>query len=170
MSLGREGMRVTLDGIGKGYVVDRGVSVLRERGFDNVFVEAGGDLVARGTKNGGEPWRIGIRRPRPGESLQARFDTTDCAVATSGDYMQPFTPDYSQHHIVDPRTGYSAPALASSTVSAPDAATADALATMTMVLGPRKGREVLEGLPGCEGYFVSKDLEITRTSGFTVVG
>ena len=83
--------------------------------------------------------------------------------------MQPFTPDYTQHHILDPRTGFSAPELASSTVIASDAATADALATLTMVVGPRKGRELLEDLPDCEGYFVTKNLEVTRTSGFAVV-
>jgi thiamine biosynthesis lipoprotein len=82
--------------------------------------------------------------------------------------MQPFTSDYRQHHILDPRTGYSAPELASSTVLAPDAATADALATLTMVLGSGKGRELLEGIPGCEGYFVSKEMEVMRTSGFAV--
>lgn len=166
----RDGMRITLDGVGKGYIVDRGVEVLKGRGFDNVLVEAGGDLVASGTKDSGRPWRIGIRRPRPGVALEARFDAANLAVATSGDYMQPFTPDYAQHHIVDPRSGYSTPELASSTVSAPNAATADALATLTMVLGPNKGRELLEALPGCEGYFVGKDLEVTRTTGFAVVG
>lgn len=169
VTLGRPGMRVTLDGVGKGYVVDRGVDELRSRGFSDVFVEAGGDLLASGDKGPGTPWRIGIRAPRPGLSLQARFDASNRAVATSGDYMQPFTPDYTQHHILDPRTGYSAPDLASSTVIASDAATADALATLTMVLGPRKGRELLESFPDCEGYFVSKNLEVTRTSGFSVV-
>jgi thiamine biosynthesis lipoprotein len=169
VTLDRSGMSITLDGVGKGYIVDRGVAVLKERGFVNVFVEAGGDLVAAGDKGSGTPWRIGIRNPRPGLALQARFDVRNSSAATSGDYMQPFTPDYSQHHIVDPRTGYSPPELASSTVVGPDAATADALATLTLVLGPRKGRELLEDLPGCEGYFVSKDLDVTRTSGFTVV-
>jgi thiamine biosynthesis lipoprotein len=167
--LARPDMRLTLDGVGKGYVVDRGVDELKRRGFGRVFVEAGGDLVVGGDKGEGRPWRIGIRSPRPGLALQARFDARDRAVATSGDYMQPFTEDYSQHHILDPRSGRSAPELASSTVLAGDAATADALATLTMVLGPRKGRELLEDLPGCEGYFVSKELEVTRTSGFTVV-
>jgi thiamine biosynthesis lipoprotein len=167
--LERSGMRITLDGVGKGYVVDRGVAVLRERGFPNVFVEAGGDLVAGGHKDGGRPWRVGIRSPRQGLALQARFDALDRAVATSGDYMQPFARDYGQHHILDPRTGYSAPELASATVVAPDAATADALATLSMVLGPRRGRELLEELPDCEGYLVSKALEVTRTSGFAVV-
>ena len=51
----------------------------------------------------------------------------------------------------------------------PDAATADALASLTLVLGSRKSRDLLEDLPGCEGYFVSKKLEVTRTSGFTVL-
>ena len=169
VSLARPDTRITLDGIGKGYIVDRGIDVLRERGFADVFVEAGGDLVAAGGKAGGLPWRVGIRHPRRGLALQARFDTRDRAVATSGDYMQAFSPDYAHHHIVDPRTGVSSPELASSTVVAPDAATADALATLTLVLGARRGRALLEELPGCEGYFVSKRLEVVRTSGFEVV-
>jgi thiamine biosynthesis lipoprotein len=169
VTLERPGMSITLDGVGKGYIVDRGVALLAQRGFANVFVEAGGDLVAAGDKGSGAPWRVGIRGPRQGLALQARFDTRNRAVATSGDYMQPFTPDYAQHHILDPRTGYSAPELASSTVVAADAATADALATLTMVLGPTRGRELLEALPDCEGYLVSKDLEVTRTTNFSVV-
>jgi thiamine biosynthesis lipoprotein len=166
VTLAGDGMRLTLDGIGKGYIVDRGVETLVERGFPNVLVEAGGDLMAAGDRGAGEPWRIGLRSPRRGLALHARLHTRNSAVATSGDYMQPFTSDLSQHHILDPRTGRSAPELASSTVVAPDAATADALATLTMVLGPRRGRELLEELPGCEGHFVSKQVEITRTSGW----
>ena len=168
VSFERPGMRLTLDGVAKGYIVDRGVEVLKQRGFANVFVEAGGDLLATGVKSPGVPWRIGIRNPRPGVALLARFDARDSAVATSGDYMQPFTPDYSQHHIFDPRTGYSPPELASSTVVAPDAATADALATLTMVLGPVRSLELVEDLPDCEGYFVTKNLDVVRTSGFVV--
>jgi len=164
----RPEMRITLDGIGKGYVVDRGVEELAAHGLHDVFVDAGGDLMASGTR-GGSPWRVGIRAPRPGLTLQARFETRNRAVATSGDYMQPFTRDFAQHHILDPRTGYSAPELASSTIVAPDAMTADALATLTMVLGPDRSRALLEDLPDCEGYMVSKDLTVTRTSGFRVL-
>ena len=168
VSLAQPGMAITLDGIGKGYVVDRGVDVLKQRGFRDVFVEAGGDLVASGEKSAGVPWSIGIRNPRSGAGLQARFDARNRAVATSGDYMQPFTADFAQHHILDPRTGYSSPELASSTVIASDAATADALATLTMVLGPRRSRDLLEQMPDCEGYFVTKNLQVTRTTGFEV--
>ena len=166
VTLGRSGMRLTLDGIGKGYVVDRGVDELRARGFENVLLDAGGDLVASGERAAGARWRIGVRHPRPGSRLVARFEAGGVAAATSGDYMQPFTADRAQHHILDPRTGRSDPQLASCTVLAPDAATADALATAVMVLGPRRGRALLEDLPGCEGYFLSKRLEVTRTTGF----
>lgn len=168
VSFEQPGMRITPDGIGKGYIVDRGVQVLHERGFPNVLVDAGGDLVAAGSKGDDGPWRIAIRNPRPGLAIHASFDAESQAVATSGDYMQPFTLDYSFHHILDPRTGRSAPELSSSTVIAPDAATADALATLTMVMGPVRGRALLEEMVGCEGYFLSKDLEVTRTSGFPV--
>jgi thiamine biosynthesis lipoprotein len=168
VTLARPDMRITLDGIGKGYIVDQGVATLRARGFANVFLDAGGDLVAGGEKTTGRPWRIGIRHPRDA-ALQARFDARDRAVATSGDYMQPYSTDYAAHHIVDPRTGRSAPELASSTVLAPSAALADALATLTMALGPAEGRNLLEALPDCEGYFVSKELAVTRTSGFAAV-
>jgi thiamine biosynthesis lipoprotein len=167
VTLDGAGMAITLDGIGKGYIVDRGVATLRDQGFVNVFVEAGGDLVAAGDKGPGRPWTVGIRSPR-GLALQARFDATNRAVATSGDYMQSYSPDFAQHHIIDPRTGTSAPELASSTVIASDAATADALATLCMVLGSGRARALLEDLPGCEGYFVSKTLEVSRTSGFVI--
>jgi thiamine biosynthesis lipoprotein len=171
VSLDRRGMAITLDGVGKGYVVDEAVAVLEGRGFPNVLVEAGGDLLANGERRPGEPWRIGIRSPRPGlPKLQTRIDARSRAVTTSGDYMQPFTPDLTQHHILDPRTGRSSPELASATVMAPTAALADALSTLAMTLGPGRSRELLEDLPECEGYLVSKDLEVVRTSGLVVSG
>jgi thiamine biosynthesis lipoprotein len=168
VSLARPDVRLTLDGVAKGYVVDQAVAVLRARGFGSVFVEAGGDLMAAGERAAGAPWRVGIRAPREGLGLVARIDARNRAVATSGDYMQPFTADYREHHILDPRTGHSAPELASATVVADDAATADALATLVMVLGPRRGRELLEDLPGCEGYLVGKDLRVVRTRGLAL--
>ena len=166
--LDRPGMRLTLDGVGKGYIVDQGVAELARRGWDDVFVEAGGDLVAGGEKRAGVPWRVGIRSPRKGLMVQARLDAKNRAVATSGDYMQPFAPDYSQHHILDPRTGLSSPELASSTIVASDAATADALATLTMVLGAEQSRDLIESLPDCEGYFVTKRLDVVKTTGLAL--
>src|SRR5690554_6296563 len=42
VSFAQPGMSITLDGIAKGYIVDEGTRILREHGFHNVLVEAGG--------------------------------------------------------------------------------------------------------------------------------
>lgn len=167
LSFNRSGMGITVDGIGKGYVVDQGVAALRNKGFDTVFVEAGGDLMVSGMKPAGRPWRIGIRNPRPEQSEDfLAIELTNQAVATSGDYMQAFSKDLSNHHIIDPRTGISPPELSSATVVAPTVALADGLATAAMVLGPERSLALLEESEGCEGLFIGKDLTYHRTSGF----
>lgn len=163
----RPAMAVTLDGIAKGYIVDAGVGILRRMGYENTFVEAGGDLMASGSKEDETPWRVGVRSPRDeGPQLLASFDVRNQAVATSGDYMNFFSPDLANHHILDPRTGISPAELASATVMAPSAVLADSLATAAMVLG-LGGLELIEGLASCEGIFVTKEMAVYKTSGIS---
>lgn len=165
--LAETGMGISLDGIGKGYIVDQGVASLRSLGFNNVYVEAGGDLMVSGQKEENVPWRIGIRNPRPQHDQKlVTIAVSDKAVATSGDYMQAFTPDLKNHHIIDPRSGFSPPELASCTVTAPNVALADGLATAIMVLGKDYAFDLLEPLKGCEAYMVDKNLQKFNTSGF----
>lgn len=168
LSFSQPGMAITLDGIAKGYIVDKGVTTLRQSGFDNVYVEAGGDLMVTGTKPAGAPWQIGIRQPRTdsAEGMTVLSITTPLAVATSGDYMQAFSKDLRYHHILDPRTGMSPPELASATVTAPSVAMADGLATAAMVLGPQRAMALLHQFDGCEGSFIDKNLHHYKTSGF----
>lgn len=165
--LGLPGMGITLDGIAKGYIVDQGSQALKEHGFTSVTVEAGGDLYASNEKAAGDPWVFGVRSPRSesGEVI-ARLATANRAVATSGDYQQPFTADYRHHHILDPRTGYSSPGLSSVTVVSPGAALTDALATALMVMDVPSGLEMVRSIPETEALLVTKDLEVIQTGGF----
>jgi thiamine biosynthesis lipoprotein len=94
-----------------------------------------------------------------------RIPISGGALATSGDYMQPYSSDLRHHHILDPRTGVSSPELASCTVSAPSTMLADGLATAAMVLGAQPALELLERMDGCEGLIVTKDLRQLRTPG-----
>jgi thiamine biosynthesis lipoprotein len=166
----KPGMGITLDGIGKGYIVDQGVAVLKENGFANAYVEAGGDLMVSGSKPGKTPWRIGIRNPRPEQSpgKMIVLETGNQAVATSGDYMQAYDTSRSRHHIVNPKTGYSPPELASATITAPTVALADGLATAAMVMGSKKTLALLETMPRCEGYLIDKHLNHFKSSKFRV--
>jgi FAD:protein FMN transferase len=160
------GMALTLDGIAKGAVVDGAVAALQGRGYENVLVEAGGDLVGNGRSLDNTPWRIGIRHPRQAGSLIASLPIAAQAVATSGDYMNAFTADFSRHHILDPRTGQSPADSASVTVLASTAAAADALSTAFMVAGPQTGLALAENMPGVEALFVTKSMQIHHTAGF----
>lgn len=165
----RPGMQVTLDGIAKGAVVDGGVGILKALGFENVLVEAGGDLVANGQRDAGQLWRVGVENPRAqsdGGALLGALAIQDRAMATSGDYMHTFTQDYSLNHIIVPGSGLSPAELSSVSVMASRAQDADALSTTLMVLGREKGLALVESLPNTEALLVSKTLEINTSSGF----
>lgn len=160
------GMSLTLDGIAKGAVIDGGVNTLRQHGFTDVIVEAGGDLRASGAHGPHTPWKIGLRQPRQDETIQLpALQVRNLAVATSGDYLQSFVADYSVHHILDPRQGISPMELSSATVIAPSAVLADALATGIMVVGKQAGLEMLKHFPGCEAYLITKDLQVVSSAG-----
>ena len=166
-----DGQKLDLGGIAKGWAVDRAADILAGVS-GGCLVNAGGDLVVRGSKPGGKPWRVGVQDPRDPSRLFLRLRLAeDVAVATSGDYQRFFEVDGTRyHHLLDPRTGWPARAANSATVIAPDCATADAWATAAFVLGPEAGVAALERDPGLEGVIVVIDdageLVLHETSGF----
>jgi thiamine biosynthesis lipoprotein len=172
ISFSQPGMSLTLDGIAKGRVVDSGVALLRSLGYENVLVEAGGDLMASNSGADAEPWKIGIQHPRssgkPNTFLS--FSVANMAVATSGDYQNSFALDFSSYHIIDPRVGKSPKELSSATVIAATATQADALSTTLMVMGIRAGMELIQKLPGVEALLVDKQLRIYPSNGFPING
>jgi thiamine biosynthesis lipoprotein len=143
--LERAGMRVNLGGIGKGYAIDRGVAILRSRGFNDFLIQSGGDLYAAGRRDG-QPWRLGIQDPRgPGGQAFARVAVSDATFSTSGDYERAFVKDgVRYHHIIDPTTGEPARGCRSTTVIAPSAVLADALSKSVFLLGVDKGMALFE--------------------------
>ena len=83
------------------------------------------------------------------EAQRQSIQLNDNAVATSGDteqFVEIAGVRYS--HIVDPRTGIGLTYRIAVTVIAPDAATADALASAISVLGPEVGLALLDAFPG----------------------
>jgi thiamine biosynthesis lipoprotein len=159
-------MSVTLDGIAKGYVVDRTVATLVGAGADRVLVDAGGDMASGGQGSIDEPWTVAVQDPRDESRAVGLVRLAGECIATSGDYLQSFTEDRSAHHIIDPRTGRSPAHTASVSVVAESAMAADALSTAVMVLGPDAGVRLLEPLDGVEGLVVTKGGEALRTKGF----
>ncbi|MBI2218995.1 MAG: FAD:protein FMN transferase [Candidatus Rokubacteria bacterium] len=99
-------VEIDLGGIAKGWAVDRAADALRARGISHALVNVGGDLVAIGGTQDGDPWRIGVQSPWERSRLAGEFAIRDGAVATSGDYLQSFTyRGQRYHHLLDPATG-----------------------------------------------------------------
>lgn len=154
--LDRAEMGVTLDGIAKGYVVDRMAGVLLAHGVRDWLVEAGGDIRVSGRGVGGRPWRIGVQDPAGGVYPDV-MELPEGAIATSGGYEDFFTPDRTLHHIVDASNATSPCHTASATVTAPTAMLADALATAAVVLAPAQALAFIEALPRCTCLLLDSD-------------
>jgi len=164
--LTRKGMAITLGGIAKGYAVDRAVALLRERGFVDFIVQAGGDLYVSGRK-GDKPWVVGIRDPRGSRSTPfAITEIENKTFSTSGDYERTFVRNgIRYHHILDPKTGRSAMRCRSVTVMTNDAISADGLSTALFVMGAEAGMKLVEKLDDVEAVFVDSENEVHVSSG-----
>ncbi len=164
--LARKGMAINLGGIGKGYAVDRGADILRNRGFRDFMIQSGGDMYVAG-KNNDRAWRLGIQDPRgPANRIFAELDLSDGTFSTSGDYERAFIKDGRRyHHIIDPATGEPARGARSVTIVTNRAVIADGLSTGVFILGPDAGMKLIERLPDVEGVIVSERNEVLISSG-----
>lgn len=128
---------VDLNAIAKGHVVDLVAQrVLADVDVTRLVVNAGGDLVHRGSG----VLRVAVEDPHQAYDNappMTRIEISDAAVATSGRARRWFEIDGERHsRVLDPRTGEPVAHTASATVIAPDATTADVLATVCSVLEP----------------------------------
>jgi len=158
-------MKITLGGIAKGYIIDKAIETLEKQKIKHALINAGGDMRAIGNK-GDKDWSIVLQNPRKKYQHIAVIPLNNKAVATSGDYERFFDENKKFHHIVDPRTGYSATELISVTIIANKAIDADALATSVFVLGKEKGLELIESLDNIEGLIITSEKEIVKSDGF----
>lgn len=158
ISLENQGTTVDLGGIAKGAIIDAVYTRLRAMGYTDFLIDAGGDLrMAAGSLTRGRRY-VWIVHPRRDDAFFARFRLDSGAVATTGDYERRFTQDgVVYHHVLDPSTGYPARNAISATVIAPDATTADALATACFVLGPRAGIALAERFPDVDALIIRQE-------------
>jgi thiamine biosynthesis lipoprotein len=161
-------MEINLGSIGKGYALDRCAQLLRQAGVHDFLLHGGQSSVLGGGSQGGEKgessavaetpasadaqpmqpgttasapqgWRVGVRDPlRPRRRL-GEIRLHNRALATSGSGVQFFVHNGQRYgHILDPRSGWPAQGVLSTTVVAPSAADADALSTAFYVMGPQR--------------------------------
>jgi thiamine biosynthesis lipoprotein len=158
--------RLGFGAIGKGYAANRAVKVLKDSGLSAGLVNAGGDLLAFGVQEDGEPWQIVIANPRSRNQVFARLVIADQAVVTSGDYENYMVIDGKRYgHIINPKTGMPVEEVISATVFCPDAELADALATAVTVMGVERGMALINQLKHIEAVLIDADEEVHASNG-----
>lgn len=146
---GARDVGVDLGGIAKGYALDRARAALLDRGVRSAWLDLGGNVATVGVPPDGARWRIGVRDPRRDGALLGVVEVGEASVSTSSDAERFVEDDQGRAgHVIDPRTGAPARALAAATVVAASGALADALSTAALVLGDRRFEAVLARVAG----------------------
>jgi thiamine biosynthesis lipoprotein len=143
IAVSRDGVRIDLGGIAKGYAVDGAAAVLRKAGIQNALVDLTGNMMAIGNAPGHDGWVVGVRNPASTDAHFLRVRLHDEAISTSGNYEQFIDENGKRYsHIMDPRTGWPAQGVSSVTVVSKSALTCDAWDTGLFVLGSEKARQL----------------------------
>lgn len=165
ITLGKEGMSLTLGGVAKGYIVDEVIELIKSKGIKSALVNAGGDIRILGSKPDGSSWYISLENPDNTSEQIIGFSLSDKSIATSGNYYRYFDPEKEVHHIIDPRTGFSSNKCISVTIIAENATIADILATAVFVLGPEDGLRIIEGIENTEAFIIDNERNFHKSSG-----
>ena len=165
--LKKEGMKLDLGAIAKGFAADELTRIVKQAGIMHAVIDIGGTISAVGVRPDGKRWNIGIRDPRIRQGqpiISAPIENR--SISTSGSYERYFEQDgIRYHHIIDPATGYPVQSnMIAVSVFADSATDADALSTACFVLGYKKAVKLLDELPNTEALFIFDDNSV-RTTG-----
>jgi FAD:protein FMN transferase len=140
----------------KGWALEEAGWLIDAAGGRNYWLNAGGDIVARGAPGPDRPWRVGIRHPDDPDRVAVVLSVRDRAIATSGAYER-------GDHIIDPLSRAAPSGLRSVTVVGPGLAFTDAYATAIYVMG-LAGLDWLDGQVGYAAIAITDDGRVVWTS------
>ena len=132
-------LEIELGGIGKGYAVERAITVLASAGIRNAVVNGGSSSIgAIGTPPGGKGWPVRLAT-EDGRELLLR----DLSMSTSR----------QDGAIIDPNTAAPGASQAAITVTAPSATLADALTTALVLMTRADGAKLVERFAGVSAIY-----------------
>jgi thiamine biosynthesis lipoprotein len=155
----RDNGTIDPSGLVKGWAIYNAAQVIRALGFQNFYVDAGGDIQMAGHDAEGGLWRVGIRNPFNMHEIVKVLALTDCGVATSGTSIR-------GQHIYNPKEpDQPLEEVVSLTVIGPNIYEADRFATAAFAMGSA-GITFIEGLEGFAGYQIDQHGLATLTTNF----
>jgi len=150
VTLSTSTVQIDLGGVGKGYAVDRMTELLGDWSINTALVHAGqSSVLALGAPPRAKGWPVTLTDPRNRNRTLSRLYLRDQALSGSGLQKGP--------HIIDPRTAMPVEDKRAAWVSAPDAATADALSTAFMVMSPGEIKDYCLRWPDTQAMIILQD-------------
>lgn len=155
------GLRFDVDGIAKGYILDRALVRARRAApkAAGIRIDIGGDAVYWGHPEDRDAWRVEVadpKQPIDNQPGMAQVRLASQAIAASGHHSRGYTIGRRHlSHILDPQEGWPLAYAPAATVIAADAATADALATALTVMSIRDGIALVDRIDGAAALVVS---------------
>lgn len=146
-------------GLVKGWSIFSASKLLKNMGYKNFYVDAGGDIQVSGVNANGDHWTVGIQNPFDPKEIIKVLSIYDKGVATSGTYMR------GQHVYNPKKINTPIDDILSITVIGPNIYEADRFATAAFAMG-EKGINFIENLEGFEGYMVDIHGIATYTARF----
>lgn len=153
---------IDLGAIGKGFAVDRAISILTAAGIANAIVDAGrSSIAAIGAPPGREGWPVTVGVPDTGGKI---LTVRNASVSTAQQQLTRLSRDGGRFGaILDPRTGAPAAMTLSVTVVAPTATMSDALDTTLVLLPREESRALLEAFDGVSAFWVTAEGRVLDT-------
>ncbi len=140
----KNGMRIDLGAIAKGYTADKVLKVLESHNISHALVDFGGDIAMSNAPPNTKGWNIEVSFTNHlGKRVSEILMVSNAAVATSGDLYQKLVIDEKTYsHIIDPSTGLGIIKPIQVTVIAPSGMLADGFASAFSVMSIKEVKKL----------------------------
>lgn len=165
--LSKEGARIDVGALGKGYATEKAAEYLIDNGISSYVLNIGGNIRIIGKKPNGEGWITGIRDPQnPNSEFKLKINISDTSCVTSGNYERFFIYDGERYsHIIDKDTLFPSTYYSSVTVVTKDSGLADGLSTALFTLDWEDSKRLADKF-GIDCLWIFNDGSVKYTDGF----
>ncbi len=153
---------IDFGGFGKGYALDKASALLERNGVFHYYINAGGDIKSRKSKDG-EPWTIILEHPDDPEMAIGTIELNNQSLAASAPNRRKWGDGL--HHLLNAKTHLPAMDVKAIFIVAKTGIESDAYATALFTAGFEEAISLSKTLP-VEMLIVSSQNKMFKSDGF----